>query len=339
MSEVVLVTQLQYEKGEATFHAAGGLKIEPVDAEEDRLAEAIRSRRARAVIVGVNHYRGPLYEALGEVAAGRGAIIARFGVGHDGIDKTLAARHGIVVTNTPGVLEFSVAELTMWLLGSLARHLGAAQTCIHSGRTFCPPGVEVHGKTLLIVGLGTIGRRVARMAGLGFGMRVIAAGRVNPAALEQREGRPLARILADSGLSLYTDCLETALCQADVVSLHVPATPQTDRMIDLAHIRQMKRGALLINMARGSVIDEAALYDSLADGHLAGAALDVLQTEPYQPVQPDKDLRTLDNVVLTPHIGSNTEEANRRIVQTCLRNITEFLAGRRENLSRVGLPG
>jgi phosphoglycerate dehydrogenase-like enzyme len=129
--------------------------------------------------------------------------------------------------------------------------------------------------------------------------------------------------------------IERILGQADVVSLHLPATPQTRRLLDAGWLRQMKAGALLINTARGAVLDEAALFDALEERRLGGAALDVFEQEPYRPVAPDKDLRTLENVVLTPHIGSNTREANQRMAVASLQNVRHFLAGRQERLTRV----
>lgn len=335
MAEVILVTEKEYQKAEAVFQAVDDLQTEAVSGGEQQLAEAVVRRTARAVIVGVERYDGPLYEALGVAAAGQGAIIARFGVGHDGIDKPRARQHGIVVTNTPGVLDISVAEHTIWLIGALARRVCRLESLFRAGEFASQSGMEVHGKTLGVVGFGAIGRRVAAMAHFGFGMRVAVADCLTAADLEKREQRPLDEILAAGGLSLYTDQLETVLRQADFVTLHVSATAQTKHLIDARRLGMMKPGAALINTSRGSVVDEAALYDALDGGHLGGAALDVFETEPYRPVAPEKDLRTLDCVVLTPHVGSNTVEANCRMARACLANIAQFHAGKLDDLTRV----
>ncbi len=338
MAEVILVTEKEYQKAETVFRAVDDFRIEAVPSGERQLAEAVVRRAARAAIVGVERYDGPLYEALDAAAAGQGAIIARFGVGHDGIDKPRARRHGIVVTNTPGVLDISVAEHAIWLIGALARRVCRLESLFRAGEFASQSGMEVHGKTLGVVGFGAIGRRVAAMAHFGFGMQVAAADCLTAADLEKREQRPLDEILAAGGLSLYTDQLETVLRQADFVTLHVSATARTKHLIDASRLGMMKPGAVLINTSRGSVVDEAALYDALDGGHLGGAALDVFSTEPYQPVAPEKDLRTLDCVVLTPHVGSNTVEANCRMARACLANIAKFHDGKFDDLTRVDFP-
>lgn len=331
MADVVLVTEKEFEKAESVFQTVGDFRVEAAAGGERELAEAVARRSARAAIVGVERYEGPLYEALGAAAAGRGAIIARFGVGTDGIDKRQARRHGIVVTNTPGALDVSVAEHAIWMIGALARRICRLETRFRGGEFHSSPGVEVHGKLLGIIGFGAIGRRVAAMAHFGLGMRVIAADCLAAADLEKRERRPLDEILAASGLSLYTDRIPTAVRQADFVSIHVSANEQTKRMFDAGMLRSMKPGSMLINTSRGSVVDEAALFDALDGGHLGGAALDVFQSEPYRPAAPDKDLRKIDRAVLTPHVGSNTLEANRRMAAACLKNIADFFAGKAGN--------
>jgi lactate dehydrogenase-like 2-hydroxyacid dehydrogenase len=335
MREIVFVTEFEYEKAERTFRSAGSFDVRPAPAAEEPLADAVTAQQSRAVIVGSQPYRGPLYEALATTAAGRGAIIARFGVGHDSVDKELARQRGVVVTNTPGVLDVSVAEHALWLVGNLARNVSLAQNRIRAGELSAPAGMELAGKTLGILGFGNIGRQVARTAHHGFQMRIIAADCRPAEELERQEGKLLDRIKEAYGLTLYTADTERVLRESDLVSIHLPATDATRHFVDAARLRVMKRGALLVNTARGSVLDEAALYDSLVDGHVAGAALDVFENEPYEPVSPDKDLRTLDNVLLTPHIGSNTVEANHRMAEAALWNVTSLFAGRLNELSRV----
>ncbi len=166
-------------------------------------------------------------------------------------------------------------------------------------------------------------------------MHVLAAGVLTVAQLERREGRALTDIKAAYGLELYTTRVEDVLAACDVLSIHLPALPSTWRFVNADRLALMQPAALLVNTARGSVLDEDALYDALAGGRLAGAALDVFENEPYRPVTDGKDLRSLPTVVLTPHIGSDTWEANRRIADACLANITRFFAGELDRLDRV----
>jgi lactate dehydrogenase-like 2-hydroxyacid dehydrogenase len=330
MRETVLVTQQEFDKAAGLFQAAVDVSCEPAPAEEAALAAAVTARGARAVIVGVAPYRGPLYAALGRPG---GALLARFGVGHDGIDKELARRHGIIVTNTPSVLDLSVAEHTLWLMGCLARNIAQGHEGMRAGKFAGQAGMELHGKTLGILGFGNIGRRVAGMAHFGLGMNVLALVR----------GPQDCRVdglaaLAASGAVRYAQTVEELFRQSDILSIHLPANAGTQRFVNAERLGWLQPGALLINTARGAVLDEVALFDALAAGRLAGAALDVFAVEPYQPEQPDKDLRRLDNVVLTPHIGSNTREANGRMAAAALKNVRDFCAGRLDQLARVDLP-
>ena len=235
-----------------------------------------------------------------------GAILARFGVGHDGIDKPLARKHGIVVTNTPGALDISVAEHAIWLMGNLARHVSSLESRFRRGRFEPCGGIELHGRSLGIIGFGAIGRRVARMAHFGLRMNVLAVDPRSPAELETQEHRPLSEILAAYGVSLYTSDLEIVLGQADIVSLHLPSIPRLGTSSTPPACLQMKPTALVINTARGAVLDENALYDALAAGQIGGAALDVFETEPYQPASPGKDA---DAREYCPHTAHRIEHA------------------------------
>ncbi len=317
------------------FAGIPGLRILPTPLDGEALAAAVREHHARAVILDATQYVGPLYRALGDAADGRGAIIARFGVGHDGVDKALARKHGIIVCNTPGALDISVAEHAFWLMGTLARHICRLAARFRGGHFAAETGTELCGKRLGVLGFGRIGGRVAAMAHAGLGMRVLAAGALTVAQLERREGRALTDIKAAYGLELYTTRVEDVLAACDVLSIHLPALPSTWRFVNADRLALMQPAALLVNTARGSVLDEDALYDALAGGRLAGAALDVFENEPYRPVTDGKDLRSLPTVVLTPHIGSNTREANRRTAEVCLANITRFFAGEFDRLDRV----
>lgn len=321
MREPVLVADSLFAKAGDIFRASVDVNCIPAPAEELALAAAISTHSARVAIVGTTPYRGPLYEALGRH---NGALIARFGVGHDSIDKALARKHGIVVTNTPGVLDASVAEHAIGLMVCIARRIPQCDATMRDGGFTAPCGVELYGKTLGILGFGSIGRRVAAIAHFGIGMNVIACSRHAP-----------AEPLAQSGIERFTSDVEELFRVSDMVSVHLSSNAATKRFIDAERLAWLKPGALLINTARGAVLDEAALYDALVAGRLAGAALDVFEREPYVPVEPDKDLRKLENVVLAPHVGSNTREANRRMAEAALENVRRFLAGQLDRLTRV----
>lgn len=327
MRPIVLVTEKVYAKGEDVFRSSGALDVRPAATAELPLSESVRALRSRAVVVGPERYSDPLYAALAEAGGAGGAIIARFGVGCDGIDLAAARRLGVIVTNTPGVLEGSVAEHAIWLLGNLARRVSGAEARLRSGEFAGTAGVELCGKTLGILGLGAIGRRVASIAHFGLGMRVIAFGRRSPE--EMREA------CARSGVERYTRDADALLGTSDAVSLHLAATAETRRFLDARRLSLLRPAAFLVNTARGSLIDEVALHDVLLEGRIGGAALDVFETEPYRPAAPGKDLRTLSNVLLTPHIGSNTREANERMARASLGNVASFLTGDHAALTRV----
>jgi phosphoglycerate dehydrogenase-like enzyme len=301
----VLVTESEYQKAEACFSSAPGLEcLRAPDAEAD-LASALREAHAPYVVVGPRTYSGALYEALPA-----GGVIARFGVGHDGIDKARATEAGLLCTNTPGVLNQSVAEHTMMLVAAAARALISASTSM-AQRAWNPVmGVELQGKTLVIVGCGAIGRSVARIASLGYGMQVVGCSRPEvppPAQLEH--------------FRVVTSDFAMAVRHADFVTLHMTASRDNVHFINRERLAYLGERAWLINTARGSIVDEDALFAALSDRRLAGAALDVFAREPYTPAEGSGDLRSLTNVILTPHIGSNTVEANRRMAERALQNI------------------
>jgi lactate dehydrogenase-like 2-hydroxyacid dehydrogenase len=333
--EKVVITEKEYDKAEEIFRQAKHCILVPVAPDEETVTEAVRRVRARMAIVGSNRYSGPLYSALKEAGAGRGSLLVRFGVGHDGVDKALVRQNGLILCNTPGVLDESVAEHTLWLIGNLARHIPAAEARMRAGEFAGEAGMELHGKRLCVLGFGNIGRRVASIARFGFGMSVRAGGASSVQQLEAREKRSINEIEAAFGLERYTHRLEELLCDCDFLSLHLPATPATRHLINSESLGWLKPGARLVNTGRGSLVDEVALYEALAGGKLAGAALDVFEHEPYQPVADGMDLRRLPNVVLTPHIGSNTREANRRMGEASLANVESFLAGDHGRLTRV----
>jgi phosphoglycerate dehydrogenase-like enzyme len=303
---VVIVTETEFRKGEAVFTTAPGMHCIAAPEEEAALAEVIRKNRARFVIVGALTYRDALYDALPA-----GGLIARFGSGYEGIDLNSATRAGLLCTNTPGVLNQSVAELTILLIMAAARHLTPMARHMTDHMWSPRTGTEIRGKTLAVIGYGQIGRAVERIASDGFQMNVVSAGSPDE----------------------YSD----AVRQADFVTLHIPATPANKHFIDRDRLAILRQQAWLINTSRGAVLDEAALYDALANRHIAGAALDVFEREPYVPVDPSRDLRTLPNVILTPHIGSNTSAAGIRIAERALQNVRLAQSGDFEGMDLLKL--
>jgi phosphoglycerate dehydrogenase-like enzyme len=237
------------------------------------------------------------------------------------------------VTNTPGVLDQSVAEHTLWLVGALARRVASGDAAMRRDGFAVPVGMELAGKTLGVVGFGAIGQRVARIASRGLGMHILASDLLSLDELAARLGTDAATVRETTGVTTLTPRADEVIAQSDVVSIHLPAIPETRHFMDAERLAQFRSGALLVNTARGMLVDEIALYDALLSGRPAGAALDVFEAEPYCPQEPGKDLRLLENVVLTPHVGSSTVEANRRMAQACVANVSAFVAGRMEDLT------
>ena len=337
LAECVLVTEKEFAKAKQIFAGQQDFDIYCAPTEEQPLADMVLAKNCRAVILGVESYSGPLYEALGKVGQDAGAIIARFVIVTDGIDKNFIRKHNIILTNTQGVLDISVAEHTIWLMGALTRHVAKLDAQLKSGKFVAATGNELHGKTMGIIGFGAIGRRVAAMAHFGFGMKVLAAD-VRPVdELSKQEGKPFDQIKAIYGLSSYTNDIHAVLRESNVVSVHLLSNDQTFNFFDAQRFTKLKRGAFFVNTSRGSLVDEEALYDALSSGHLAGAGLDVYAHEPYEPMSPDKDLRKLGNVVLTPHVASNTVESNTRMAKACLRNIANFFSDRTDALTRADI--
>ena len=254
-------------------------------------------------------------------AAGRLQVIGRAGIGVDNIDVGYATGKGIVVLNTPDANVTTTAELTIAHLFSLSRNLPQANRSVKAGewkRTRFI-GVELTNKVLGIVGYGHIGRVVAAKA-LALDMQVIA---FDPFVTEEK-------FLADGVTGVGIDELVE---EADYISLHCPLNDKTRNIMNAARLRAMKPGARLINCARGGLVDEAALYDALKDGHLGGAALDVFSTEPPE----ESPLLTLDNILLTPHLGASTHEAQAATGMEIAQQICIYLRTG-EPINAINLP-
>ncbi len=337
MNTPILITQSEFDKAAAVFTSAPGLDCRPAPADEAALAALVRSTGCRIVVLGVAPYRGALYDALAENAAGQGALLVRFGFGTDGINKPYAKAKGLTLVNTPVDIQTSVAELTLFLVGSLMRRIPRLDATIRGGGFAPIRGRELCGQTALIIGGGKIGLKVARMLHLGFGVRTLICDTAPEADWLARSGQTRAALREIHGIEAYSQNLDALLPQADLVTIHLPLTPETQSMIGAKRLALMKPGSAIVNVGRGGIVDEAALYDALASGHLAGAATDVFVTEPYAPVAPDKDLRALPNIVFTPHCGSDTFEANARMGASAAQQAAAFAAGDRTQLFTVPL--
>ncbi len=236
-------------------------------------------------------------------------VIGRAGVGVDNIDAEAATRRGIVVMNTPGANAVAVAELTICLMIALARKVPAANATMHAGKweKKSLQGAELRGKTLGILGLGRVGLEVARRA-RGFGMEIVGSDPFVPAAVAR-----------ENGIALVP--MEEMFARADYLTLHVGLTPQTQGIINAKTLATMKKGARIINCARGELVDDAALVAALRSGQVAGAALDVFSVEPPK----ESPYFGLDNVILTPHIAGSTAEAQEAVGVQIAQQVREYL--------------
>jgi len=236
-------------------------------------------------------------------------VIGRAGSGLDNIDKAVATKHGIVVMNTPGGNTITTAEHTIALLLSMARQIPQATASMKQGKWEKKrfTGVELYNKTLGIIGIGNIGSHVARMA-QGMGMNVIA---FDPYMSEER--------VKSLGVRIVT--LDELIETSDFITVHTPLTPETRGLINAERIKRMKDGVRIINAARGGIVDEKALYDALKSGKVAGAALDVFEKEPPE----GSPLLELSNIVLTPHLGAATEEAQENVAIAIAEQVVDYL--------------
>ncbi len=251
------------------------------------------------------------------------------------MDKAVCKSKNILVTNTPGVLDQSVAEHAVWLMGSVLRKIPQVSREMANGNFAQQIGSELNGKVVAVIGFGPIGQKVAQIASFGFGLKVLAVDVIPEDELAEKIGYEKQDCINKFGIADYLTNTEEALRQADIVSLHIPANDRTKHYLDSKKLKLMKKSSILINTARGMVVDEAALFDALKNETIAGAGLDVFENEPYMPIDKKKDLRQLDNAVLTPHIGSSTKQACDRMATACLDNIQNFFEGNFSALTTV----
>ncbi|GAB4297723.1 MAG: D-glycerate dehydrogenase [Roseovarius sp.] len=251
-------------------------------------------------------------------ARGKVRILANYGVGYNHIDIEAARENGIAVTNTPGVLTDCTADLAMGLLIAAARRIGEGERELRAGRWsgWRPThmiGKKVAGATLGIIGFGRIGQAMARRAHFGFGMRVVFHNR--SAVAEE--------VRAAHGNAEQLPSVEAVAAEADFLSLHCPGGAETLKLINADVFAAMKPGAILVNTARGDVVDEEALFEALRSGRLAGAGLDVYMGEPAI----DPRFLEFDNLVLAPHLGSATSATRATMGHRAIDNLKAYLAG------------
>jgi glyoxylate reductase len=291
---------------------AGEVRIDEREREIPRadLLELVRGADAALTLL---HDR--VDEELLEAAGPQLRCVANVAVGYDNVDVEAAARRGVVVTNTPGVLDDATADLTMALLLAATRRVVEGDRLVRSGREWSwgmgfMLGSSLQGKRLGIVGLGGIGRRVAERA-RAFGMEI---------AYHQRHPAPAE---VEAALGAERMPLERLLAESDAISLHCPLTPETHHLVGAAEFERMKPSAVLVNAARGPVVDERALAEALAARRIAAAGLDVYEREP----QVEPGLLELENVVLAPHLGSATVETRTAMAELAARNAISVLDG------------
>jgi len=290
----VLVSDPVSETGIAELLGNGELDVTvKTGLKEDQLLEIIPEFSA-LVVRSQTKVNARVIEAATKLK-----VVGRAGVGVDNVDVEAATKRGIIVMNTPGGNTISTAEHAFSLMMSLARSIPQAHATVKAGKwdrkNF--EGVELYGKTLAVLGMGRIGTEYARRA-MAFGMKVLA---FDP-YLSASRARTLQVELVES--------LDDILPRADFITLHMPVTPETRHMLGAAQIAKMKKSVRIINCARGGLIDEAALYEALKNGQVAGAALDVYEVEPPPA---DFPLRDLPNIIFTPHLGASTAEAQESV--------------------------
>jgi D-3-phosphoglycerate dehydrogenase len=244
-------------------------------------------------------------------AADRLKVIARYGVGVDSVDLAAAQTKGIVVTNTPGANSVSVAELALGLMLALARQIPEAVEAVHKGKWPRYSGISLEGKVIGILGLGAIGKQLARRL-TGFDCRILAFDPYADVAFAKENHVDLAP-------------MEEVICQADFVSLHLPLLPETRGLVNEDFLSKMKKGSFLVNTSRGEAVDEAALLKALQSGHLKGAGLDAFTVEPPDPQNP---LLAFPQVILTPHLGAQTDGATSNMGWFAMRDCLAVLQGK-----------
>lgn len=278
-------------------------------------AEMVAALRDHDVVLATlgDRFQAPVFATCGAIRAG---LLANFGVGYNHIDVAAARAAGVQVSNTPGAVTDATADIALTLMLMSARRAGEGERLVRAGawQGWHPTqmlGLHLTGKTLGIIGMGRIGQAIARRAHFGFDMAIRYVTRT-PCPLPDLPG------------AVAMDSLPDLLAVSDVVVIALPATPQTHHLIDAKALATMQRHAHLINIARGDIVDQAALIDALREGRIAGAGLDVYEFEPRVPAA----LTAMENVVLLPHLGTAALEVRTQMGLMALANAVAFKQGR-----------
>ena len=271
----------------------------------EELIQRLEGAQALICVRSYSDFNAQVLEALPELK-----LLSILGTGTDNVDLAAATERGIVVTNTPGASTVSVAELTLGLIFAVARHIPLADRKVREGVWYHREAVELRGKTLGIIGLGLIGQEMARL-GNALGLRVMAWSHTYDPERAQRCEAELVE-------------LEELLRQADIISLHLRASPEAEGMIGQRQFSLMKPSAILVNTARASLVDQQALIEALKERRIAGAGFDTFWQEPVPAGSP---LLELEDFVFSPHVGWVTHEASARLRKMPVDNIIAFLEG------------
>ena len=306
----ILVTPTSFGKHDSRLKTelesvAGGVRYNPT-------GKPLSSDAVASLLPGVDGYIAGL-DVIDRSALARAddlKVISRYGVGVDNVDLDAARERGIVVTNTPGANSVSVAELAMGLILALARQIPEADQAVRHGTWPRLDGISLEGKSVGILGLGTIGKELARRLA-GFDCHILAY-----------DPDPDKAFAAAHDIAL--ESLDAVIGSSDVVSLHLPLLPETRGLVNREFLAKMKPGAILVNTSRGEVVDEASLQQALESGHLAGVGLDAFAVEPPDASNP---LLHLPHVIATPHLGAQTDGATSNMGWFAMRDCLAVLRG------------
>jgi D-3-phosphoglycerate dehydrogenase len=294
-NDLRLKTELEAQVGEVIYNPTG---------------KPLASAEVEQLLPGVDGYIAGLdgIDANALRAADRLKVISRYGVGIDNVDLDAARSRGIIVTNTPGANSISVAELALGLILALARQIPEAVEAVHQGKWPRYAGISIEGKTIGILGLGAIGKQLARRLA-SFDCKLLA--------FDPYADQAFAK---DNHVELTS--MEEVISRSDFISLHLPLLHETCGLVNAAFLSQMKPGSFVVNTSRGEVVDEGALLEALQSGHLKGAGLDAFTVEPPDPHNP---LLSLPQVIATPHLGAQTDGATSNMGWFALRDCLAVL--------------
>ena len=290
-----LKTELEEQVGQVIYNPTG---------------KPLTSAELAKLLPGMDGYIAGLdgIDAEALKTADRLKVIARYGVGVDNVDLAAAQGKGIVVTNTPGANSVSVAELALGLILALARQIPEAVEAVHQGKWPRYSGISLEGKTIGILGLGAIGKQLARRLA-GFDCKILAYD-------------PFADNAFVKDNHIVLSALDSVIEESDFISLHLPLLPETRGMVNDTFLNKMKKGSYLVNTSRGEIVDETALLKALQSGHLKGAGLDAFSVEPPDPKSP---LLALPQVIATPHLGAQTDGATSNMGWLAMRDCLTVL--------------